>query len=101
MYFFRFFFLTLPYKYDFIMVIMVEMVVMVEIIMVEMIIMVVTFIMVGMVIMVEMVILIGILVVMTFKLDFPGNLCGAAFAILAMFFLFSLFLHFFSSVFAF
>ena len=73
------------------MVIIVEMVVIVEIIMVEMVIMVLMFIMVEMVIMVELVIIVGmdnmvVLVVMTFKLDFPGNLCRSAFAILAMFF---------------
>ena len=58
-----------------------------------MVIMVLMFIMVEMVIMVELVIIVGmdnmvVLVVMTFELDFPGNLCRAAFAILAMFFLF-------------
>ena len=60
------------------------MVVIVEIIMAEMVIMVLMF------IMVELVIIVGmdnmvVLVVMTFKLDFPGNLCRAAFAILALF----------------
>ena len=52
-----------------------------------MVIMVLMFIMVEMVIMVELVIIVGmdnmvVLVVMTFELDFPGNLCRAAFAIL-------------------
>ena len=69
------------------MVILVEMVILVvivDIIMVEMIIIVVMFIMVGMVIMIGMDIMV-VLVVTTFKLDFPGNLCSAPFAILAMF----------------